>query len=214
MVKAIIFDMDGVIADTEPTYLKANNKLMKKYNLSMNEEFFRTIMGKNHLGVIRTIKDTYNIEEEENILLKTRNAYFIQLINERLTNIEGLYEILDYIKENGIICALATGTPKVIATIVLEKLGILNCFDYIIYGDEMKFSKPDPWVYNYVVEKLNLQSYQCVILEDSSNGINAGIGSHCKVISVNSPEDIEPISGLSGKAKNLNEALNIIKKIS
>lgn len=213
MLKALIFDLDGVIADTEPTYLKAHNKLIQNYNLSMNEDFFRTIMGKTHIEVIRNIKTAFNIEEDENLLLKTRNAYFMELINEKLTYIDGLYEILDYIKEKGLTCALATGTFKDVAEVILKKLGILNCFDYIIYGDEMKFGKPNPWVYKHVVESLNLQSCQCVILEDSPNGIKAGVGALCKVVAVNSPEDIEPISGLSGKAKDLHEALEIIKNI-
>lgn len=203
MIKALIFDMDGVIVDTEPTYYKANDKLLKKYDLSINDVFYRTIMGKTHIEVIRNIKTIFRIEEDENLLLKTRNTYFLELINKELTNIEGMFEILDYVKEKGLTCALATGTFKEVAEIVLKKLGIFDRFDYIIYGDEMKFGKPNPWVYKYVVEMLNLQSCQCVILEDSPNGINSAVGSLCNVIAVNSPEGIEPISGLLGKAKNL-----------
>ncbi|MBU3179816.1 HAD family hydrolase [Clostridium psychrophilum] len=214
MVKALIFDMDGVIADTEPAYFKASNKLLEKYGLCMSKEFFKTIMGKNHIEAIRMIKSTYNIEDDENILLKIRNAYFIEIIKRKLTNIEGLHEILDYIKESGLMCAVATGTSKEIAEVILDKLGILNSFDYIIYGDDMKFSKPNSWVYEHVVKRLNLKSSECIILEDSPNGIKAGIGSHCMVISVNSPTNIENVIGLLGKARNLYEALKIVKKIT
>jgi HAD superfamily hydrolase (TIGR01509 family) len=186
MIKAVIFDMDGVIVDTEPLSFKTHTIMLEGSGKAYTEEFHTSMMGNSLNAVYKKIKEEFTYKEDESEFVKKRTAIFEELVETELKVIEGLIPLLENIKESGLKCAVATGNCRSIAEKIFKQLNILECFDFIICNEETKHSKPDPWVYKFVAEKLGVSPQECIVLEDSNNGILSALNAGCKVIAVNS----------------------------
>ncbi|EJO5346833.1 HAD family hydrolase [Clostridium botulinum] len=213
MLKTIIFDMDGVIIDTEPLSFETSKILLKMYNKEYSEDFHKACMGLSMIEVIRRTISNYELEEDEYELLEKRNKLYTKIALEKLEPIEGLFELLDYIKESNIKCAVATGSNREIAEILLKKLDIIDYFQFILPGDEMEKSKPDPWPYLEAMKRLGACSEETIIMEDSVNGIKSAIAAGCKVIAINSIWQDKSTKEIISFEKDLKGAKNVIKNL-
>ncbi|MDF2884553.1 MAG: haloacid dehalogenase, family protein [Clostridiaceae bacterium] len=214
MLKAVIFDMDGVMIDSEPVAFKAFDVLLDGKGLKYTMDFHKTIQGRMEIEVAKRVKEYYKLSESAEEILKLKTQIYYMLIEQNLEAIEGLFSLLDYVKSKNLKCALVTGTLRKTTEKILNKLNIKDYFHLVVCGDEVKKGKPDPWVYNHAVEKLKINSSECVVLEDSDNGITAAIKAQCNVIAVNSSwEDknqqniMAYMDNLSGVDKILDELL-------
>jgi beta-phosphoglucomutase len=186
MLKAVVFDMDGVIVDTEPLSFKTHSIILERYGEIYTSEFHRSTMGNSISEVYRKIKEQFNISEDEEEFAILRKNIFGELLNKELKIINGLFPLLKNIRDKRIKCAVATGNNRYITEKIFKQLDILDYFDFIICSEEIKHSKPDPWVYKFVTEKLDIAAEDCIVLEDSKNGILSAINAGCNVIAVNS----------------------------
>ncbi|APH17527.1 HAD family hydrolase [Clostridium botulinum] len=213
MLDTIIFDMDGVIIDTEPLSFETSKILLKMYDKDYTEDFHNACMGLSMIEVIRRTISNYDLEEDEDELLKRRNEIYIKIALEKSEPINGLFELLDYIKELNIKCAVATGSNREIAEILLKKLGIIDYFQFILPGDEMEKSKPDPWPYLEAMKRLGSSSEETIIMEDSINGIKSAIAAGCKIIAINSIWEDKSTKEIISFEKDLKGAKNVISTL-
>lgn len=173
-IKAVIFDMDGVLFDTERVSKQAWRVVEEKYGCRIDEAFLSGIRGGNleqvRQAFITKFKDTVDFEP----MWEEKRQRFRQLLEDHGVPVKkGVSELLEYLHTKGYKIALATGSGRRQTMWNLQNTGLLQCFETIVCGDEVKKSKPDPEIFRKAAEKLGLSPAQCLIIEDSLNGIRA-----------------------------------------
>lgn len=171
-IKAVVFDMDGLMLDTEPIYKRSLQKAAAEYGYQFDEEFFFTIIGRPNAACEKAIKERFgrNFPFE-----KFRNRWPGLWREEAGTyGIEtkpGLDDLLSFLDEKQIPKAIATSSDREQAGFSLATAGLNNHFSHIITGDEIANGKPSPDIYLEAARRLDVPPEQCVALEDSEAGI-------------------------------------------
>lgn len=213
-MKAVIFDMDGVMFDTERLCIDAWNYANSKLGLKpAGKMVFRTL-GLNVNSVNRILKEEYGETFNLALFRKYCDEYTSNYISKNKVPVkDGLYDLLGYLNKNNYKTAVASSSNKTTIIRNLKSAGIENCFDAIVSGDMIKKSKPEPDIYLNAVNLLGLLPEQCYAVEDSKNGILSAYRAGCRVIMV--PDlwsgDSETDKKLFSKCKDLSEVEKIVE---
>lgn len=209
----VIFDMDGLMFDTETVSCKAWKLAGEKRGYNLDEKVFMEILGTNTEYIrnlfVEKFGDDFPVEE----IINDRNNLVVKIVeDEGLRVKEGLYDLLDHLERLGIKKAVATSTNRNRATELLKMAKIYEKFDCIVCGDEVTKSKPNPEIFLKAAEKLNCIAKNCVVLEDSRWGIQAAKSAEMTPIMV--PDLLEPDEELLGLIyKRVNSLSDIINTI-
>lgn len=214
MIKLVIFDVDGTLVDSESVYVKAalKNLEVNLYNIPMSA--IMGIIGQNRVAGRKLIEstqdDSFNYDKYIKDFEKIRNQI---LENEPYKLKKGALNILNYCKKHNIKMAIATSTARDKQTKVLTKLGIIDYFDYMVFGDEIKNSKPDPEIYLKVFEHYNYGKDEMIIYEDSKNGILSAHNAGIKVVYIKDIVDVEEeVTSLCFKqVEDLDEGIELLR---
>ncbi len=182
----MIFDMDGVLIDSEPIHAAIERKLFDKLGIDVTEAVHRSYMGASNDFMYTDLRSRFNLKESVSEL-KERDELFRSEYFNRLDTIplnEGLISLLNEIKSAGLKLAVATSSSPKIANILLNKCGIASFFDAIVTTSEAGESKPSPDVYLLAAQKIGVSPENCIVFEDSPNGLLAAksAGMFCLVI--------------------------------
>ncbi len=189
----VIFDMDGTMFDTEPISDYAWRETAKALSLPLDERFLQEIRGTNRAYIRTLFLSRYGNEEQYEKARLLHNRFFKEYIAQSGVPLKsGLIELLTYLKEKGKKLAVATSTYRLSAFDNIERAGVASFFDAFVFGDEILSSKPAPDIFLAAAEKLGLSPADCVVVEDSPNGVRAGRASGATVIAV---PDMIPIEG-------------------
>ncbi len=217
MIKGAVFDMDGLMLDTEKLLVKFWRQAAAEYGYEMTFEHvlgIRSLSRKYSVPKLKAIfGEQFEFEQIRSRRIELMNSY----IDENGFEIKkGLFELLDYLRDNGYKIAVATATDRIRAGIYLERAGAIDYFDEIICGDMVKNGKPEPDIYLTAVEKLGLDPNECAAFEDSPNGIISAYRAGCRVIMIpdlSQPDDeIKPM--LSAVYESLDKAVDFFEKES
>lgn len=172
-IKLVIFDMDGVILDSEPLHENARQIMFEKYGI-VPDASFPDPVGKSASGFWRTVikicnldGNPYTFEEEQYRLVA------MQIEKNHVTPSDGFLEVLNWAKTQGIEIGLASSSNRILVDDTLRLLDIVTYFDYTVSGDEVNKKKPAPDVYQKVLRMSGIYAEQAVAVEDSSTGIEA-----------------------------------------
>jgi HAD superfamily hydrolase (TIGR01509 family) len=186
MIKAVIFDLDGTLIDSDPCWKEADFLFAKEYSFPLTEEFTKQLSG---LGIRESAQlfiEEYKLKETVEEFMRLREKYLYKILLSKLKLMPFAEELLVRLKNKKYILALATAGHGTEVTIqILKKLSIYQYFDFVISGLEVKHSKPAPDVYLYVTKKMALKPSECVAVEDTANGVLSGKAAGMKVIGVN-----------------------------
>ncbi|MGM9978820.1 MAG: HAD family hydrolase [Clostridium sp.] len=173
-IKAILFDMDGVIFDTEREYLKEWNKIFEKYGYKMKKEIYVSVMGRGRKKVKEIFKENfgYDLPIEEMYIEKDKMLKEA-IENNKVPLKQGALELLEFLKENGYKTALATSAKKDRVKSQVTHAKINKLFDAIVCADDIVNSKPNPEIFLKAAEKVNIKPENCIVIEDSEAGIRA-----------------------------------------
>lgn len=214
MVRAVIFDMDGLLLDTEKLLVKFWCEAAKESGFDMTREIALNIRSMHRSFAIPYLKDALG-EDFDYPKIRSRR---MELMNEHIKKhgIElkaGAKALLTYLNSNKIPAAVATATDYERAENYLKMTGIFDYFDKIICATMVKRGKPMPDIYLYAAEQLDLDPSECVALEDSPNGVKSAASAGIRTIMV--PDLTEPDEELSriiaAKADSLEDVIDIIK---
>lgn len=185
----IIFDMDGLMIDSEAKWQKAWKLTGEKYGFDFGDSLFLKLVGISGKDVDPIVKEVVNGDPTKYI--EEARALGARLIEQEGFDCKpGLFELLDKIDELGIKKAVATTTERMTAKKHLERIGIYGRFDYIVCGDEVSKRKPDPEIYLKVLEYFNCSGDQALVLEDSPHGVQAAYNAKIPCIMI--PDLIAP----------------------
>ncbi len=190
--KAVIFDMDGLLIDSEPLWQEAGKATLLEFGKELTTEQYHSSIGLRTEEWIEhwfhhfTIDMAYAPAAVETIIDKA-----IALIDEKGEAFPGIDYIIDFFKQRNLLLGLATSSPLSLVKVVLEKLQLQNIFDAIASAEYLPFGKPNPQVYINCAEALQIQPIKCIAFEDSFNGMIAAKAARMKCVVVPSASDYE-----------------------
>lgn len=193
VVKAIIFDLDGVIVDTAQYHYLAWKRLASELGIDLTIQHNELLKGVSRMRSLEIILDLGGIklsETEKERIANKKNSWFVEFVKEMKPEeiFSGVKEMLISIRANGLKVALASSSKN--AQNVIQLLHIENDFDVIVDGNMIVHSKPDPEIFLLAAAKLGIDPASCVVFEDAEAGVEAAIAAGMKCIGVGSAEQL------------------------
>ena len=184
-IQGVIFDMDGVLVDTERISFEFWVKSFEKYGYKYSMDIHLSIIGRNDQSIRNILRETFGTDFPLQEICNYKSESMINYLLEEGTPLKiGVFELLEFLRECNYKIAVATSTHRERAIQRLESVGIKGKFDGIVCGDEIDHSKPDPEIFIKAAERLGLQPKECIVIEDSPAGVEAGYKGGMKVINV------------------------------
>lgn len=216
MIKAIIFDMDGLMIDSERVTFECYQEILKGMNLTMDEEFYKTLLGKPLKGIYQRFYDVYGNDFPIEDVIKDVHALMAQRFETEGVPVKtGLKSLLEYLKANNYKTIVATSSNRDRVDTILAQAQITDYFDDSICGDEVTKGKPNPEVFLKSCQKLDVNVDEAIVLEDSEAGIQASYDAGIKVICI--PDMKYPEKQYEEKTfkifKDLNDVTNYLKNL-
>ena len=193
MLKAIIFDVDGTLVDSLPYHHESWRIFFKNNNLEENDfnEILKEYKGGGTLELMTSVFGDMYTKDELKTMTDDKEIIFRDIYKSKIYPIEGLKKFLDNLKENNILLSIGSNAIRKNVLMTIEELSITNYFSYIICGDEVSKGKPDPEMYIKTLSNLNIRKDECVIFEDSIEGVTAAKNADIKAIGVTSSQSSE-----------------------
>lgn len=187
----VLWDMDGVIADTGPYHFKSWQMVLGERGVNFTEDDFRRNFGQRNDTIIKYALGQSLSGAEIEIIAKEKEETFRKLVRPNIKALPGAIELIRSLKEHGFMQALASSGPIENIQLVIRSLGIYDYFDAIVYGREVNEGKPSPLGFLLASKKLGLEPKQCVVIEDALAGIMAAkaAGMRCIAVTTTNPRD-------------------------
>jgi len=212
-MKAIVFDMDGLMIDTESLYFATDREIARSFGKTVSDETLWKMMGRKSLESYKIFRDDLGIDATVEELLKIREGSMERKFQNEIKPMPGLFNILDEFRGK-LKLAIATGSSNKFMELALNKLNLNEYFDAKQPSDEIINGKPNPEIYLKVIEKLKLVPEDCIVIEDSSNGARAGKSAGCYTIAIPSEYTCkQDFSFVDYVAFDLNDAKDHIKML-
>jgi len=188
MIKAIVFDMDGVIVDSEPVHCEIAIEVLRSFGGEPEEHEIYEFIGVTNRAMWSVLKERHKLDATLEELLERHQEYKKRrFLKEMPRLIDGIAELVRNASERGLKIALATSSPRFFAEQILVSTGLMPYFDALVTADDITRSKPDPEIYLKAAESLGLDPRSCVAVEDAELGIMAAKSAGMKVIAFLSP---------------------------
>ena len=173
-MKAVIFDMDGVIIDSEPIHFEVDMQTMKDFGCSISKEELNKYVGTTNEYMWTDIKNKYKLDQSVEEIINYRSEMVTRkVIESDLIPIEGIADLLKELKVKNIPAAIASSSPRDFIEVVVSKFQLEDYFSCILSGEEVENGKPAPDIYVETAKKLGISPEECIVIEDSKNGVLA-----------------------------------------
>lgn len=212
MIEAVIFDMDGVLVDSEPVIEAAAMKGLLEYGVRAVPEDFIPFVGAGEDRYIGGVAKKYGVKYVPEMKKRVYEIY-LELVNEKLGRFEGVTDVLKRLKDKGIKLALASSADMIKIEANLEVAEIpTDLFEVIIGGEDVINKKPSPDIYLLAAKRLGIDSKHCIVIEDAVNGIEAAIAAQmrCIGISTSFPKDKLKASGADYVCDDIRDTISYL----
>lgn len=175
MILTVIFDMDGVIVDTEPVHHYAYFQHFDELNITVTEEMFTSYMGNSTRNTFQKLKETFDLEHDVEDLILRKRTLFNDAFDKKedLFLLDGVEKLIKDLYQNGIQLVVASSASKVTIDRVFTRFGLHSYFSHIVSGEDFPKSKPHPAIFEHAALISQTPKENCVVIEDSTNGIIA-----------------------------------------
>lgn len=207
-MKAAIFDMDGLLFDTERLYVEGWKKAADEFGVEYQPEFSAEVQGTSGemmLDVIRKHYPGINVAAFRNYVLD----YVEEITKDRVPMKPGVENFLIYCKQQGWKLGIGSNTSIDRVMAKLETSGIAGYFDVVVGGQEVRYGKPDPDIYLLTAQKLGENPKDCYVFDDNVYGVEAGISAGCVTVMI--PDLSKPTKEIEEKAAGIYDSLMAVK---
>lgn len=217
MFEAALFDMDGTLLNTEPIHRKAAEVLIKKLGYQDREKFEKAAkdgIGTTNYNAMELYKKAFNIPHTVEELVKEKSETYLKLLSEsEIKLFDGVENLIISMKNRGIKLAVASSSPMKEIDYIIGRFGLKKYFDELITGENYKNSKPAPDIFLGAAKKLKTAPSECIVIEDSENGVKAAKKSGAFVVAYRH-EDNEnfPLADADIYIDDYNNAFDVIVK--
>lgn len=175
MLKAVLFDMDGVIVDTEPLHYKAYHKMFKKVEIDVSSYMYEGFTGQSTYGICKQLCTHFNLVQNPQELVKIKRNYFTKLFfdDEDLKLLDGVEELINDYFDHGLTLVVASSASMFTINNVMKRFNLNRFFSNKLSGADLKASKPHPEIFINAAKAANVLPNECFVIEDSTNGIKA-----------------------------------------
>ncbi|NDI99241.1 HAD family phosphatase [Flavobacterium sp. LaA7.5] len=175
MIKCVLFDMDGVIVNTEPVGYKANQEMYKALGITVPDSVYNTFIGNSDKNIVAKLKDLCDIPLTHEELLEKQYEYYFKAFDtsDDVALLPGVKDLIIDLHTNGVKLILASSASNIKIEKVFTRFGLHPYFDAKLSGEDFEFSKPHPAIYIEAVAQSGYAKEECVVIEDSTNGIKA-----------------------------------------
>lgn len=188
-IHAVLFDMDGVIVDTEPLHHKAYYKMFEENGIIVEEDLYQSFTGQTTHHVCSQLKDIFDLKQSPEELVQTKRRYFRDYFDHDpdFDLLPGVKDLIRFYHENGIKLILASSASRNTINWVLSRFDLDRYFMDRISGAELKASKPHPEIFMKAAQMAGESLENCIVIEDSTNGIKAAKSAGIYCIAYRSP---------------------------
>jgi HAD superfamily hydrolase (TIGR01509 family) len=186
-IKAAIFDMDGLMVETESLYFKAESEAANRYGKTFCMEVMEKMMGHKAERSIQIMRETLGIEAPAEQIMALRDMLYRDLLMQGVKPMNGFLELLDWLERQGFRKAVATSSKPMFKDIIFNHLNLHDRFEVVVTAEDVSEGKPSPEIYQVVLDRLGLHPWECIVLEDSAAGLKAAKGAGCWCIIVPNP---------------------------
>lgn len=184
MLSALLFDLDGTLADTDPIHFLSWQEALRRYSLEIDRAFYNLrISGKHNPQIVKDILPQLT-ETEGTQLTDDKESHFRKLVADIAEPLPGLSEFLTWAKSQNLPLGLVTNAPKMNADFMLSVLDLKDTFSVVILGEDLAKAKPDPLPYQIALEKLGIGSDEAIAFEDSPSGILSAVSAGILTVGV------------------------------
>ena len=182
--KAVVFDLDGLMFNTEALYQQVGGEMLKRRGHTLEAALLDEMMGRPSPVALQIMIDWHQLEDTVDMLLAETDEIFAEILEAELETMPGLLELLDALEAAGIPKAIATSSRRSFATNVLGRFSLEHRFEFILTGDDVENGKPHPEMYLKAAERLGVVPGDIAVLEDSQNGCRAAVAAGTLAIAV------------------------------
>lgn len=194
MIKGVLFDMDGVLVDSEPFICKAAIMMFSELGIKAIPEDFQPFVGTGENKYIGGVAEKYGITVDiEQVKARTYEIYY-KIVKGKLTPLPGVHDFIAKCRNKGLELALATSADRIKMEVNLREIGLSpDSFKVIITGLDVNKKKPSPDIYLKAAESLGFYPGDCLVVEDAVSGIKAGKAAGCRCLGVTTSFDAEAL---------------------
>ncbi len=188
MVKTVIFDMDGVIVDTEPVHKYAYFKHFEELGIDVSEELYATFTGNSTRNVFQKIKDQFGLDHEVEDLIQRKRSLFNDAFDTKPDSdlIAGVENLIKDLHANDVELILASSASKSTISRVFNRFNLNDYFTHKVSGEDFVKSKPDPTIFLHAASLSKNKIEECIVIEDSTNGVKAACAAGIYCLGYNS----------------------------
>jgi HAD superfamily hydrolase (TIGR01509 family) len=182
--QAVVFDLDGLMFNTEELYQEVGGEILRRRGKSFEAELLDRMMGRPASVALQMMIDTHGLDSTVEQLAAETDRLFAALLEERLELMPGLLDLLRDLEHARVPKAIATSSGRDFADAVLDKFHLRPRFSFVLTCDDIVRGKPDPQIYQLAASRLGLEPRQLLVLEDSQNGCRAAVAAGTVAVAV------------------------------
>jgi len=194
-LQAVLFDMDGLLVDTEPLWFDVELEVMAKLGGEWTQADQSAVLGSSSAMAARYMIQRSGADTDPAEVVRWMDDGIVRRVREQVTILPGAVALLEDLHAAGVPCGLVSASVRPMVDAVLARVGAAH-FAVTISGDDVSRNKPDPEPYLKAIAALGGDPSRCVVLEDSPNGVAAGLGAGCQVVAVPHAATIQPAERL------------------